>query len=614
MKQKFRIGLMLLALLVLGLPAQAVVNENVKRDFKAVEGYVVSLMGGEYLIDLDASSRLAVGDIFAVIQPGEKIMHPVTKKVVGTVEKPKAYVQVTKIQSGYSYTRVIGQIDGASIQAGDQVRRYQGLPARFWDYSGNGEAVFNNLKAALPHLEWSSYAESQASRPGSPSAPTDQQVGMVFIYDGGRLEARDPYFHLIHSYGKAKAGKRTVAAAPAGSAASGMRLRPLGSAAGGMNMVPAGQTTGSVPYQLEQQAIPAGGAYAGNSVVRYSTQFPGFQQRGDLPMGVTYTDFIVVDGRRLMAAVNGSNVFVYDVSGGGMTRIAQASLPGTAEMLAVNWWCPAPGEALYLAITGWLSRVNDNQKDYQQISSAILALNGHSLTVKKNNMGRILGAIDRDGDGLPEVLLGQSFERLTFFGRKMEQYVLNGGKISAVKPGFDMPVDFVAVSGNCLDVTGNGRREFVYVRNNKLYIYSPDGREQIYASPKEMGASLATAMHNIHGGRAKTAEVDDVTAMEVKPVAIDLDGDQVREVVLPAAEKAGMGIVEGIMPGVKHSWISVIKFRSGMFVKGTIGEKMEMPLAGVTVTEDEVLFVATEAPKLTGKKGRSYMLAFPLRQ
>ncbi len=620
MKQKFRIGLMLLMLLALGIPARAaVVDESLKRDFKAVDGYVVSLMGGEYLIDLDATSRLAVGDIFAVIQPGEKIMHPVTKKVVGTVEQPKAYIQVTKIQSGYSYTRLIGQISGASIQAGDQVRRYQGLPARFWDYSGNGEAVFNSLKAAIPQLEWSSYAASQASRPAAPSAPTDQQVGMVFVYDGGRLEARDPYFHVIHSYGKAKAAGRSIAAAPAGSSASGMRLLPLGTAAtagGGMTMVPAGQAgtaAGSVPYQLEQQATPAG-AYAGNSVVRYSTQFPGFQQRGELPMGVTYTDFIVVDGRRLMAAVNGNNVFVYDVSGGGMTRIAQASLPGTAEMLAVNWWRPAPGEALHLAVTGWISRVNDNSQDSQRVSSAILVLNGNSLTVKKNNMGRILGAIDRDGDGVPEVLLGQSFERLTFFGRKMEQYVLNGGKISTVKPGFDMPLDFVAVSGNCMDVTGNGRREFVYVRNNKLYIYSPDGQEQIYESPKGMGGSLATAMHNIHGGLPKAGEVDDVTAMEIKPIAVDLDGDRLQEVVLPGVEKMAMGIVEGLTPGVKNSWISVVKFRSGMFVKGTIGEKMETPLAGVTVTEDEVLFVATDAPKLTGKKGRSYLLSFPLRQ
>jgi hypothetical protein len=129
-----------------------------------------------------------------------------------------------------------------------------------------------------------------------------------------------------------------------------------------------------------------------------------------------------------------------------------------------------------------------------------------------------------------------------------------------------------------------------------------------------MGGSLATAMHNIHGGLPKAGEVDDVTAMEIKPIAIDLDGDRVQEVVLPGAEKAAMGIIEGLTPGVKNSWISVVKFRSGMFVKGTIGEKMETPLAGVTVTEDEVLFVATDAPKITGKKGRSYLLSFPLRQ
>ena len=81
------------------------------------------------------------------------------------------------------------------------VRRFQNLPALFWDYSGGGEAIFAELQSALPHLEWADYASAQAGRPPVPAPPAEQRIALTFIYDGSRLEARDPYFRIIHTYG-----------------------------------------------------------------------------------------------------------------------------------------------------------------------------------------------------------------------------------------------------------------------------------------------------------------------------------------------------------------------------------------------------------------------------
>ncbi|NLC70566.1 MAG: hypothetical protein GX751_04310, partial [Desulfuromonadaceae bacterium] len=280
------------------------------------------------------------------------------------------------------------------------------------------------------------------------------------------------------------------------------------------------------------------------------------------------------------------------------------------DLLAVRWWQPSPSDPLHLAVTGWIKKELGEQK----VASSVFALEGNSLRLVEDNIRYILGSLDGDGDGLPEILLGQDFDRLKFFGVKFYRYVLAGGKLDRTDPGIPLPSDLAVVSARYIDITGNGQKELAYVRNNILYIVSADGERRIYESNKQMGGSLAQATHNIHAGNKNiTMELLDYTSLEIPPVAADLDGDNLPELVVPAMEKIAFGIAEGALPGVKKSWLGVIKFREGMFVKGSIGEEMEVPIAGLTVTGQEVLFIATEAPKFTGKKGNSHLLSFPLR-
>jgi hypothetical protein len=618
------------ALFALCAPALALIGEEVGKDFQPVSGYVITTMQGEYLIDLDASQRLAIGDIFAVVQAGEKIVHPVTKKVIGTMEKAKAYLQVTRIQSGYSYSRLLGGNKGAKIVPGDVVRRFQNLPALFWDYSGRGEATFAELQTALPHLEWADYASAQAARPPVPAPPADQRIALTFIYDGSRLEARDPYFRVIHTYGTAAAPATAGQAVPATPLVTsrGMKLQPVPAPLPVYSApVPQPQmgvasprlatSPSSVPYKLDQQPFPASTAggpvrYQPGAAVSYKASFPGFQNVGTLPPGILHSDFVVDGGRRLMVATNRDNIYVFDLSNG-VQRIAHASLPYSCQLLSVNWWKPSASEPLHVAVTGWITKeLLIKQPWGDTLGSVVFVLEGNALRVLKDKIRYTLGTLDRDGDGLPELLLAQSFERRTFLGRTIKRCVLQGGKLELVDPGIPLPGDFSVIASRYVDVTGDGQLEIAFVRNNILYIYSPDGKRRIYESAKEVGGSQARARYEVHA----TGEFDDVLdyfSFELTPVAADLDGDRVPELVVPSVEKLAFGIAEGVTRGVSKSWLGVIKFRDGMFIKGTIGEKMDIPLAGLTVTPNEVLFVATEATKFFGKKGQSYLLSFPLK-
>jgi len=123
--------------LFLGWPAQAAVIDEVVRDFTPISGYVIMETEGEYLIDLDASKGIAAGDLFSVIKSGKKITHPVTGKVLGTLEEVKGILKVTRLQSGYSFARLLGT--SHEIERGDPVRRYTHMSATLWDYTTPGK-------------------------------------------------------------------------------------------------------------------------------------------------------------------------------------------------------------------------------------------------------------------------------------------------------------------------------------------------------------------------------------------------------------------------------------------------------------------------------------------
>ncbi|MGE4345126.1 MAG: hypothetical protein AB7F20_12740 [Geoalkalibacter sp.] len=208
--------LMGMALLLLAAgPALAQWEEKIKEDFEPLSGVVIMQVGEEYLIDLDASRGLVPGDLFAVVQPGERIVHPVSGEVLGTLDETKAVLRVTRIKSGYSYAVPVGE--GAEIKRGDKIRRYEQTSAAFWDYEGAGEEFQQKLRAALPALEWQDYEAAQSARPAKPGPPLKAGLHLAFVLSGGQLSVLGPGGEVIHTY---DAALRQVPAASPGAAPS----------------------------------------------------------------------------------------------------------------------------------------------------------------------------------------------------------------------------------------------------------------------------------------------------------------------------------------------------------------------------------------------------------
>jgi hypothetical protein len=174
------------------------VVEDVARDFSPLSGVVIMPAGDEFLIDLDASQGVTVGDLFSVVRPGEKVIHPVTKEILGSLDEVKGALQVTSIKSGYSYAKAL---EGAeAIGKSDAIRRFESIEAVFLDYTGEGEALYSKIRDALPHLEWSDYAAAQLSRSEVPAASPQGRTALVFVLKAEGLEVRGPQFQILHAY------------------------------------------------------------------------------------------------------------------------------------------------------------------------------------------------------------------------------------------------------------------------------------------------------------------------------------------------------------------------------------------------------------------------------
>ena len=181
---KVILKLTLILLFCLPLTSFAEIPEQLLGDFKPVDGRIIMPIGDEYLIDLDASSNISEGDILTLIMSGEKVINPATEKIIKTVERPKGYLQVTKVKSGYSYAKLLTA--GLSPQKGDKIRRYDQVPTLFEAFQP-AEKLKKELEAKLPNLDWL-------------KSPDDTDAILIFSLDKETLRVVDATGKELKTY------------------------------------------------------------------------------------------------------------------------------------------------------------------------------------------------------------------------------------------------------------------------------------------------------------------------------------------------------------------------------------------------------------------------------
>ena len=562
--------IMVLLSILLYFPSQSFAD--IADDLKPINGYVVKTIGNEVIIDLDAKNDIHRGDIFCIIGPGEQLIHPVTKKVIGKLEKIKGILKVIRIGEGYSYTRPIGG-STSTAQPGDQIRRFAPLKAVFWDYSGNSRPLYDRLQNTLTSLSWQDYTTSQLKRPSEPS-PLENSDALIFIVQNNMLEIRDAQFDLIRTYPLGEAGLSL-----------GTATTPP------VIFDTIDKSTASLPAQIP--ATPPVSDDRTAPLIDYGSA----GEVAGLSDNTMMAEILKRNGQHLLATTDGHKISIFELEDH-LKLLAEGKVARFGHILTVKWWQPEAGGPLYLAVLAWTD---------EKVDSTIFAIESDQLRVVASGLDTILGSFDLDQDGRPETLLSQKFQADSFFGRRIKEMYWHDSHLAERATPLQLPAKFTVIGGQLADLTGDGQLEAAYVRNGTLWIYSKEKR--LYVSPQQMGGSLSALTYKIDPTLLDYRSTS--VFFEITPIAVDVDADGRKELLVVSSDQSAIK-APGMMTTIDESRIMIFDYDNTSFVKGTVGDPVDASIQGLGTNGRQILFVATDPGAPLAKGGASRLRTLEL--
>ena len=547
----------------LAVTVSAATIDDIAKDMQPLEGAVVDTVSGQIIVNLGKESGVKKGDLFTVFRAGKKLIDPNTGKVLGRIESPAGVIDITRVEKIFSYARP--EKKKGAIKRGDKVVRFKELTAAAEDKTGRAGHFLFQLRERLADLDWQD---------------DPKNADLVFVRENNLLKVVDRKGKLLREYEMSAPVAAVPAAAPAAPPA-GNRYAPVyaAGAAGGMAAV-----------------AGAGGK------IRYDMQTYGYNQAGVLPYSAIMGDFTELNGQEYLTVIREHDVYVYQLQEQGLQQIARFNVP-LVKLISVCWWQPAGGGD-YVAATGF-------DQDAQQISSMVLRFSGNALKPVQQELPYILNSNDVDGNGTPEMLLGQEFDQDVFFGRGIRQLSLAGNRIKSNRYGGPLPSSFRVTGGTVFMQSRNAPTTAAYVVANKLHI--AEGGRDVYTSGKEMGGSVSAVRYE--------QNPDDINPLfstaniEIRPLAVDIDNDGNREILVPSADLSVFSSVGGANT-IKKTWVSVLKRTGvGSYMKGKIGGNYDQYIQAMG-SANNTLYLLTVDPGgiFSDSRGSSRLLVLPLQE
>ena len=545
------------------LSAHAVTLNDIISDMKPLNGYVVDVVDGQVILDLGADAGIKKDDLFTVFHAGRQLTDPVTGKVLGRIESRVGVITVTRVEKIFSYAKPAGK--SLKVKRGDKLVRFKEIKAATIDKTGHGDHFFFGLQQGLQSLDWQDNKSNTAE--------------LVFIREGDFLKVKGSHGRIIREY------------------QIDQSIRPQASPVADKTYAPvytAGAATGAAAV-----AVNSG---INNGKIRYDLQTYGYNQGGSLPFSAIMGDFLLFHDTMYLAAIKPHELLVYQVGVKGLQQIARLKVP-MVKLLSVCWWQPASG-APYIGMTGYDS-------DEEQVSSVLVQFRNNTLNFVQKELPYILNSSDQDGNGLPELMLAQNFDQDVFFGRRIQQLTLAGSVVKTRNYAGSLPSSYRVPGGAVFQQIPGNISSAAYIVGNKLHI-AEAGRE-VYTSGKEMGGSVSTVRY--------VQNPDSINPLfsnaniEIRPLAVDVDNDGTREILVPSADLSVFSTVGGAN-SIKKTWISVLKkTQAGAYMKGKIGGEYDQYIQGIG-TANGSLYLLTVNPGgiFSDTRGASRLLILPMGQ
>lgn len=507
-----------------------VLADQVLAFFPIVRTEVVEGSGERVTLASGRSEGVQAGVELSVFREGRELYHPTTKKLLGRTEERLGRVVVVEVFENYSVAR---QVEGGAVQPGDKARVSAGKVPLTILVLGSGprprlmEAATGEL---LQELERTGRFQIVL---GDPIAAWLHQEGIAaedFLAGRGLRQAVERFrvSNLLALRYTTVDGRPYVEA----------RLFPGGAEPPSLStalFVPPSVrprpthefSTATAPgaVKVERRSLLArllSGDFEPNQYSASATAIP-IKQLATFPFVVTSMDVAVSPHDRVPRIVltDGQRVFLYRLNNQALEAEWTDDRRLVGRILAVQL-ADVDGD-------GVLDVVVNRQDVKVGMLSYLLATRNGRPAVVVDDLPVLLLAVDEQGAGVKGTVLGQKYSEQTFFTKgNATRYALQGGDL--VPDGTVVTHDtFRAMGATYSNIGGKDGRVLAFVdEHNRLKIVNAG--QELWRSLTTVGggmplAMLQTFMHQTF--------VDRPIKIEPNPVAVDLDGDGVEEIVVP---------------------------------------------------------------------------------
>ena len=523
-------------------PLQAIVNQIVSL-FPRVSGDVVEVQGTTVTLSVGKRDGVVPGLELSLFREGRELRHPKTGEVLGKTEKALGRVRVEEVAEAYSIGRVepgadVAPGDVARISAGKQrvtvvpfvggvrdaiveaaltdIVEGLGRSGRIQVAMGDHIGVWVTQQGIKPDdfLEGKGLSES-ASR-----FKVDNLLALHF-----KTVDRKPYvdarFFALPS--------TTPVVASAAFVPPSVRTAPRERFSSGGDRL---------PPQAKQRSLLArilGGELEAGSYSSGENSIP-LKEIGRFAFPVVAMDVSVSPKDQVprLVMTDGEKIWLYRVveralepewtyderftTPGRIISVQLADLDGDGVFEVVaNRYHPDPNVLLSSFVLG--------TKD------------GKPVTIVKNG-NDILWAVDADGSGAKKTLWAQGFSRETFFRKGQAHRVTLKGDQLVRDVAVRVPSSFRATGATLASIAGKDMRALVFVDEYQRLRVTV-GTEDTWRSSSPVGGGSYLRLELLKAGTTSRSPRTEFINFEPVPVAVDLDGDGVEEVLVPQNQLEG---------------------------------------------------------------------------
>ncbi len=544
---------------------------NLEDGFKPVSGYLVQTGTAGVIIDCGQRKGVSIGDLFAVLERGKPLIHPVTGQTLGTREKVKIVLKVIRVEADYSICHPLKRYFGVIPTPGSPVKRFAVMPALFIDLNGTGIELFSRLRDALPQLSWADY------KTGLKLQQTLQNGGPARLgYD----------FYVVNQ---------------------GLNLTLYNGDNGLIRTIDTRQFSSpeGTAHNPEQKRLreKSNGRYRFSTTDSDNLLLTQYRQIAKLNLVVKSlsTGDLDNDGQPEIVFTDGENIYIYQISDHGLKYKYRYHF---------NKW-----GSIINVVVGDISgdhraeiMVNVFKESEDGFSSFVISENLGKYRIQQDNIPFIMSLLGgRSVADKGVYFVGQGFAEKEFYDHQVAQLELKNNKVSS-RGKFSVPAGFTLPGALYCDINNDRIKELCFInRQNFLEIYQ--GRRRLWISSERLAGSLQSVQYEVGTPRVSYTEKRSINPSLISYV---VNSNGAKELLLIDNE-SDMSTAVGEYGRLNKSHIKTLRSNGKDFTLQKMTGQLSGSIQGLQIVNGELLCAMVkrgdDLMKLTGS---TCLLAFPL--